>query len=287
MKKGGKKFVGAHVSISGGVENAPVNATAIEAGAFALFTKNQRQWKSPPLTVDSITAFEKALTESGISPEHVLPHDSYLINFGTADPGKREQSLNAFIDETRRVEALGLRYLNFHPGAHLKQIEETECLKLIARGMNTTLSETEHAILVIETTAGQGSTVGYTFEQIAEIIAMVSDQSRVGVCIDTCHIFTAGYDIRTRETYESTMQKFEEIIGFSFLRGVHLNDSKKDFATRVDRHECIGKGFLGSAPFQFLINDDRFDDIPLVLETPDKELWAEEIRLLHSFEEDR
>lgn len=284
MDKGGKKFVGAHVSISGGVENAPVNAAAIQAGAFALFTKNQRQWKAPPLTVDSINAFEKALTESGISPEHVLPHDSYLINFGTADPAKREQSLNAFIDETRRVEALRLRYLNFHPGAHLKQIEEKECLKLIAQGMNTTLSETDNAILVIETTAGQGSTVGYTFEQIAKIIAMVTDQSRVGVCIDTCHIFTAGYDIRTRETYESTMQQFEKIIGFSFLRGVHLNDSKKDFTTRVDRHECIGKGFLGTAPFQFLMNDDRFDGIPLVLETPDKDLWAEEIRLLHSFE---
>ncbi len=276
------KYVGAHVSISGGVENAPLNAAAIGAKAFAMFTKNQRQWKSAPLTEESIQAFRENCRTHGFSPKQILPHDGYLINMGNPDPEKRKQSLEAFTDEMTRCQQLGLDRLNFHPGSHLKLISEDDCLKLIAECVNTALSETKGVTAVIENTAGQGSNLGYRFEHLARIIELIDDKSRVGVCIDTCHTFAAGYDIKTPEGYEATMNEFDRIIGFRYLRGVHLNDSKSKLAGRLDRHHSIGAGELGIEPFRLLMNDPRFDDIPLVLETIDETLWPQEIQLLYS-----
>ena len=277
------KYIGAHVSIAGGVENAPLKAAAIGAKAFAMFTKNQRQWASPPLTQESIKAFKANCKAHGFSAEHILPHDGYLINLGNPDPAKRAQSLKAFTDEMSRCMQLGLDRLNFHPGSHLREIPEDDCLKLIAESVNAALSETEGVTAVIENTAGQGSNLGYSFEQIARIMELIEDQSRVGVCIDTCHSFAAGYDLKSEDGYEQTMNAFERIIGFRFLRGVHLNDSKSVLGGHLDRHNSIGKGELGLEPFRRLMNDRRFDNIPMVLETIDETLWPEEIKLLYSF----
>lgn len=276
------KYIGAHVSISGGVENAPLNAKAIGAKAFAMFTKNQRQWKSAPLSADSIAAFKKNCADCGFLPEHILPHDGYLINMGNPEADKRKQSLEAFIDEMTRCMQLGLDRLNFHPGSSLKQITDEECLSLIADCVNTALDETEGVTAVIENTAGQGSNLGWKFEHLAYIIERIKDQSRIGVCIDTCHSFAAGYDLKTPEGYEKTMAEFDRIIGFQYLRGVHLNDSKSKLAGHLDRHNSIGAGELGTETFEMLMNDPRFDNIPMVLETIDETLWPQEIRELYA-----
>lgn len=278
------KFVGAHVSASGGVFNAPLNAMAIGAKAFALFTKNQKQWAAKPLDDETIALFKDNLAKSGILPKHVLPHDSYLINLGHPEEDKRQKSLEAFIDETRRCAQLGLDRLNFHPGSHLKQISEEECIDRIASSMNETLSVTNGVTLVIENTAGQGSNMGWRFEHLSAIIERIEDKSRVGVCIDTCHMFTAGYDIRTRAAYDATWKEFDTIVGFKYLKGMHINDSKPDLGSHVDRHDSIGKGKIGVEPFGFIMNDPRMDDIPLVLETIDETIWAQEIALLYSLQ---
>ena len=279
------KFVGAHVSASGGVFNAPLNAMKIGAQAFALFTKNQRQWKAKPLDSETIDTFRKNLQQSGIAPKHVLPHDSYLINLGHPEQEKWQKSLDAFIDEVQRCELLGLDRLNFHPGSHLKKIDEDVCLAKIAEAMNRTLDVTKGVTLVLENTAGQGSNLGWKFEQLAAIIDAVEDKSRVGVCIDTCHMFTAGYDIRTKEAYDVSMAQFGNIVGFGYIKGMHLNDSKPELGSHVDRHESIGKGKIGLDAFRYIMNDERFDDIPLVLETIDESIWAQEIELLYSLQE--
>ncbi|MCF7858300.1 MAG: deoxyribonuclease IV [Candidatus Cloacimonetes bacterium] len=276
------KYIGAHVSTSGGVENAPLNAKEIGATAFALFTKNQRQWFSKPLTEDNISKFKDNCETGGYSPDHILPHDSYLINLGNPDAEKLLKSKKAFLDELQRCEQLGLKYLNFHPGSHLGQNSEDECLETIADSINWALSQTEFATAVIENTAGQGNNVGYKFEHLAKIIGNVKDKSRIGVCIDTCHAYTSGYDIRTEETFLNTFQQFEKLVGFQYLKGMHINDSKKELATRVDRHDSLGEGFIGLDAFKFIMNDDRFDGIPLILETPNSEIWADEIKLLYS-----
>lgn len=278
------KYVGAHVSASGGVFNAPLNAMAIGAKAFALFTKNQKQWAAKPLDDETIGLFKDNLAKSGILPKHVLPHDSYLINLGHPEEDKRQKSLEAFIDETRRCMQLGLDRLNFHPGSHLKQISEEECIDRIAMSMNETLSVTNGVTLVIENTAGQGSNLGWKFEHLSAIIERIEDKSRVGVCIDTCHMFTAGYDIRTRAAYDATWEEFDRIVGFKYLKGMHINDSKPDLGSHVDRHDSLGKGKIGVEPFGFIMNDSRMDDIPLVLETIDETIWAQEIALLYSLQ---
>ncbi len=278
------KHIGAHVSASGGVENAPLNAKEIGANAFALFTKNQRQWNSPPLTSKSIAAFKENCGKLGFLPEMILPHDSYLINLGHPEEEPLLKSREAFLDEMQRCEQLGLKLLNFHPGSHLQKTEVSKCLTTIAESINYVLDRTSGVTAVIENTAGQGSNLGYVFEQVAEIISQVEDKSRVGVCIDTCHTFTAGYDLRVRDEYERTWNKFGDVIGFGYLRGIHLNDSKKELGSRVDRHDNVGKGLIGIELFKMIMRDDRFNQIPIILETPDESLWAEEIRLLRTFE---
>ena len=278
------KRVGAHVSAGGGVENAPLNAKAIGAKAFALFTKNQRQWKAKPLTNDSIEKFRKNCEANGYLPEHVLPHDSYLINLGHPEKEGLEKSRDAFLDEMQRCEQLGLKLLNFHPGSHLKKIEEDACLKRIAESINIALDKTKGVSAIIENTAGQGTNMGFMFEHLATIIDNVEDKDRVGVCLDTCHTFTAGYDLRTKKAFKATMDEFEKLVGFKYLSAMHLNDSKPDLGARVDRHQSIGKGKLGVDPFRFIMNDKRFDEIPMVLETIDDTIWAEEIKLLYSLE---
>jgi deoxyribonuclease IV len=276
------KYVGAHVSASGGVENAPVNAHEIGAKAFALFTKNQRQWFASPLTESNIRLFKENCARYGYDPAYILPHDSYLINLGNPAKEPLDQSRKAFFDEMKRCELLGLKLLNFHPGGHLKQISEEDCIKLIAESVNMSLSKTSGVTAVIENTAGQGSWVGYKFEHLRQIIDQVDDKARVGVCLDTCHTFTAGYDLKTEKGYEATMKEFDKVVGIRYLKGVHLNDSKKELGTRVDRHDSLGKGFLGEDLFKRIMNDSRFDDMPLILETPDETLWATEIKWLYS-----
>jgi deoxyribonuclease-4 len=276
------KYIGAHVSASGGVENAPVNAHEIGAKAFALFTKNQKQWFSKALTEENINGFRESCNKYGYTSEHIMPHDSYLINLGNPDPENLKKSRNSFLDEMRRCEQLGITLLNFHPGSHLKQISEEECLDKNAESINITLEKTSGVIAVIENTAGQGSNVGYKFEHLAHIIEKVEDKSRIGVCLDTCHTFTAGYEIKSEEGYKKTFEEFDRIVGFKYLKGIHLNDSKKELASRVDRHDSIGKGLLGEEVFKRIMNDPRFDNIPIILETPDDSLWAEEIKWLYS-----
>jgi deoxyribonuclease IV len=276
------KYIGAHVSASGGVENAPLNAHKIGAKAFAIFTKNQKQWKAAPLTEKSILSFKENCKKYGYLPEQIMPHDGYLINPGSPDPEMLEKSREALLDEMQRCEQLGLTMLNFHPGAHLNKITEEECIKNIAESVNFVLQNTKGVTAVIENTAGQGSWLGYRFEHIRAIIELVDDKSRVGVCLDTCHTYAAGYDIKSEEGYEKTFRDFDSIIGMNYLRGFHLNDARKGLASRVDRHESIGKGDLGQEVFIRIMNDPRFDNMPIILETPDEEIWAEEIRWLYS-----
>ena len=281
------KNIGAHVSASGGVQNAPLNAMNIGANAFALFTKNQRQWRAKPLENETIEAFRQNLEYAGILPKHVLPHDSYLINLGHPDLEKRQKSYEAFLDEVKRCEQLGLELLNFHPGSHLNESSEEECMDIIAGNLNRVLDSTRNVTLVIENTAGQGTNLGYRWEHLAYIIERVEDKARIGVCLDTCHLFSAGYDIRTPEAYAKTMEEFDSIVGFGYLRGMHINDAKPQLGSRVDRHHSLGKGTIGLEAFKCIMQDARMDDIPLVLETIDESIWADEIALLRSMEKNQ
>ncbi len=275
------KYVGAHVSTKGGVENAPFNAHEIGANALALFTKNQRQWTAKPLSDENIELFKTNCQKYGIELDQILAHDSYLINLGHPESQGLEKSRKAFVDEMQRCEQLGIKMLNFHPGSHLKKISEEKCLKIISDSINISLDMTKGVTAVIENTAGQGTNMGFTFEQIAAIIDNIKDKTRIGVCIDTCHAFSAGYDLKNN--FDKTWQEFDKIIEFKYLKGMHLNDSKKAFASRVDRHESIGKGTLGIEVFRQIMLDSRFDNIPLILETPNSDIWAQEIALLKGF----
>jgi deoxyribonuclease IV len=276
------KYVGAHVSAGGGVENAPLNAHLIGAKTFAFFTKNQRQWAAKPLNTNSIDLFKKNCDELGFRRDLILPHDSYLINLGHPDAIELEKSRFSFNDEMYRCQQLGLSLLNFHPGSHLGRFSISECLTTIAESINIALEKTSGVTAVIENTAGQGSNVGYAFEQIAEIINQVEDKTRVGVCIDTCHAFAAGYDHTTLSGFNKMIEEFDATVGLKYIKGWHINDSKRELNSHVDRHDNLGKGVLGMEMFESLINDPRFDNMPLILETPDDSIWAEEIKLLYS-----
>ncbi len=279
------KYIGAHVSASGGVYKAVANAVAIGANAFALFTKNQMRWTDTPLAEKDIEKFKEECNKHGFSPYQILPHDSYLINLGSPKADGLQKSREAFLDEMNRCEQLGLVYLNFHPGSTLKEVSVDECLKTIAESINIALDKTNGVTAVIENTAGQGSNLGYEFEHLAAIIDKVEDKSRVGVCIDTAHSFAAGYDISTEDGFKDVFERFNEVVGFNYLKGMHINDSKKGLGSHVDRHESIGKGVIGITPFKMIMQDDRFNGIPLVLETPYTAIWAEEIAMLRSFTE--
>lgn len=276
------KYIGAHVSTGSGVSQAPVNADSIGAKAFALFTRNPSRWASKPISDKEAGLFKERCAALGYSPAHILPHDSYLINLGSPDKDKLAQSREAFLDEFHRCSQLGLTMLNFHPGSHLNLVDVDTCISTIAESINMTLDATEGVKAVIESTAGQGSNLGYTFEQIKAIIDLVEDKTRVGVCVDTCHTFAAGYDFSTAEGYEATWQEFDRVIGLKYLCAMHINDTKKGLSSRVDRHAPLGQGELGAAFFTMLVNDPRMDDIPLILETPDESLWAQEIAWLYS-----
>ena len=289
------KYIGAHVSASGGVYNAPLNAKEINAKAFALFTKNQKRWEAKPLDTKTIDKFKKALDDTGILAKYVLPHDSYLINLGHPEEEKLIKSRDAFIDELDRCDQLGLDKLNFHPGSHLQKIakknpnydeliyeSEIVCLDVIAESINLALDKTKNVKAVIENTAGQGSNLGYKFEHLAHIIDKIEDKSRIGVCIDTCHMFTSGYDIRTKDEYDKTWAKFDKLVGRKYLMGMHVNDSKPALGSRVDRHHSLGEGEIGLNAFSYIMNDAGMDDIPLILETIDESIWKEEIALLYS-----
>lgn len=276
------KHIGPHVSASGGVSNAPLNAHSVGANAFALFTKNQRQWFSSPLKSDEIERFKAVCSEHSFSPEYILPHSSYLINLGSPDPDALEKSRNSFFEEMSRCEQLGLTMLNFHPGSHLNKITPEECINRVSKSINMALERSEGVTAVIENTAGQGSNMGFEFGQIRAMIDGVNDKSRVGVCIDTCHTYTSGYDLVNH--YDDVWREFEEVIGLNYLKGLHLNDSKKELGSRVDRHDSIGKGLMGIDFFKRIMKDSRFDNIPIILETPDELAWAAEIELLRSFE---
>lgn len=276
------KYIGAHVSVTGGVASAPINANEIGAKAFALFTGNPSRWTTKAISEEEVNLFKQRCAEFGYNPDVILPHDNFLINLGSPDSKKLAMSRKSFLDEMRRCEQLGLKLLNFHPGSHLREISEEECLSTIAESINMTLDATSGVTAVIETTAGQGSNLGHDFNQVAYIIDKVEDKSRVGVCVDTCHTYSAGYDLRSPEGYEKTWKEFDEIIGLSYLRGMHLNDDKRECGSHIDRHESIGKGTLGEEFFIRLVNDPRFDNIPLILETPDESIWAQEIAWLYS-----
>lgn len=278
------KYVGAHVSTESSVAEAPLRAAAIGAKAFALFTRNPSRWKSPAIKPEIAALFRQRCAELGYAPEVILPHDSFLINLGAPDPEKLEKSRTAFADEIGRCAQLGLTMLNFHPGSHLNEMPEEECLDLIAESINIALDNSEGVKAVIENTAGQGSNLGFTFGQIARIIDGVRDKSRVGVCIDTCHTYAAGYDLGTDAGYELCWEEFDRVIGYRYLSAMHINDSKKGLGSRIDRHESIGLGTLGIPFFSRMMNDPRLDGIPLILETPDDTIWKQEIETLYSLE---
>ncbi|GKH61313.1 putative endonuclease 4 [Campylobacter ureolyticus] len=274
------KRIGAHVSAAGGVENAPLNALTIGADAFALFVKNQRQWSAKALETESINKFDENLKLANIKKEHILPHNSYLINLGHPDAEKRKKSINAFIDEIQRANLLGLKMINFHPGSHLREISENECLENISNSINFIIANTSDVKLVIENTAGQGSNLGYKLEHLAYLIDQTQNKQRIGVCIDTCHFFAGGYDLRSKESYKKTMSEFDKLVGYKYLSGMHLNDSKNSLGVKKDRHESIGKGTIGFEAFENIMRDENIDEIPLILETINPEIWADEIKLL-------
>lgn len=271
-----KILLGAHMSIAGGVDKAVERAAKIGCTTFQLFTKNSNQWKATPLNEQTVQNYKRLLKLTKIKP--VVAHDSYLINLCAKDKSVLKKSREAFIDELKRCEILEVDYLNFHPGSHMGLGEE-DGIKLIAESINIAHEKTKGFKVksMIETTAGQGTSIGYRFEQIRKIIDLVEDKRRLVVCVDTCHIFAAGYDIRTEQSYFNTFEEFDKIVGLKFLKAFHLNDSKKDLGERVDRHEHIGKGKIGLNGFRFIMNDERFMNIPKILETPKGEDMREDV----------
>lgn len=277
-----KKYIGAHVSAQGGVDKTPAEAHRIGAKAFALFTGSSNRWQSKSPTPAVVKSFTEQCAEFGYTPDVILPHDNFLINLGSPDGEKLEKSRKSFLQEMQRCELLGLKMLNFHPGSHLNVLSEEECLDRIAESLNMILGQTEGVTAVIENTAGQGSNLGFDFAHLARIIAGIDDKSRVGVCIDTCHAYSAGYDLATEEGYRRTWQEFDDVVGAGYLRGIHLNDDLRALGSRIDRHASLRCGTIGEEFFHRFVNDPRFDNIPIILETPDPDLWPEEIAWLYS-----
>ena len=279
------KLVGAHVSAAGGVHNAVSEAVAIGANAFALFLRSQRTWHSKPLSADVAEKFKAACEEHRFPPHAILPHGSYLMNLGSPDEGTLMKSRQALIDEMKRCEMLGLTKYNFHPGSTCGKIPVDECIGRIVESINSALDQTSGVTAVVENMSCQGNTIGGRFQELHAIVSGIKDKSRIGVCLDTCHAFAAGYDLRSKESFQAVLEEFEKVVGFEYLQGVHLNDSKGDLGCHLDRHENIGMGKLGKDAFRWLMNDPRFNGIPLILETPGGVGYDKEIRLLRSLEE--
>ena len=273
-------FIGPHVSIGGGVANAPRNAKALGATGFGMFVKNQRQWTAAPYAQADVDAFRRQLKADGYTSAQVMPHAGYLINLANPDEAAHAKSMASLLDELRRCMALGLDKLNFHPGSHLRLLTPQAACSRVAQSVNSALAETEGVTLVIENTAGSGGNLGAPFEELKAIIDGVDDKARVGVCLDTMHTFAAGFDIRTRDGFLTTIDQSDRTVGLGYLRGLHLNDSKVALNSHVDRHESLGAGLLGIDVFKCIMRDARFENMPLVLETPNEELWAREIEQL-------
>ncbi|KAF4965905.1 hypothetical protein FSARC_6341 [Fusarium sarcochroum] len=284
--------IGAHVSAAGGVQNSVTNAVHIGANAFALFLKSQRKWTNPPLDPEAKNQFISLCKDHSYSAgEHALPHGSYLVNLAQADQEKANQAYTSFVDDLTRCEQLGIRLYNFHPG-NTGGDARAAAIGRIAAQLNKSHKATKTVITVLENMAGSGNVVGSTWEDLRDIIDLVEDKERVGVCIDTCHAFAAGYDLRTPEAFKKTIDSFNDIVGHKYLKAFHLNDSKAPFNSNRDLHANIGTGFLGLRAFHSIMNHAPFAGMPMVLETPidrpgadgksaeDKKVWADEIKLL-------
>lgn len=299
---GHKLFIGAHVSAAGGVPNAVQNAIHIGANAFALFLKSQRKWANPPLDeTHSINFHEHCNKHDFDQNKHVVPHGSYLVNLAHSDPDRTKQAYDSFLDDLKRCEKLGIALYNFHPGNSVGG-DRDAAIAHLASNLNRAHKETSKVITLLENMAAGGNVIGSTFEDLRDVIELVEDKSRVGVCLDTCHAFAGGYDLRTPETVQKTMSDFDETVGMKYLRALHLNDSKAPFSSHRDLHANIGTGFLGLRAFHAIMNDERVIGLPMVLETPigvrdengnlqkdakgkemeDKGIWAKEIKLLES-----
>lgn len=281
-------ILGAHVSISGGIYKAPERGKEIGCDSIQIFTKNQRQWTAPPLSIKDAIQFKEEMKKNSI--QIAIGHSSYLINIGSPKKETREKSITSLVIELKRSEKLELAALVFHPGSHLGA-GEAEGLKLIAESLNVVLSRVKlrHTMVLLEITAGQGTNLGYKFEHLADIMDLIEVQKdRVGICFDTCHAFSAGYDLRTYEAYNETMDHFNEIIGLDKLKAFHLNDSKFELGAKKDRHENIGEGYIGVEGFRAIVNDTRFNRLPMVLETPGgEEGYKKDLKLLRSLVEQK
>lgn len=271
------KYLGVHIDAGENLAEVPVLASSLGASAFSFCPIDARKWSVPAYSPELIDEFQTACQQAGYTSDSILPHASLLLNLCSPDARKLKLSRISLVDQMSRCASLGLKMINFHPGATMKEMNEEGALALTAQSINYALEKTEDVIAVIENTAGQGSNIGYTFEQIAGIIDQVEDKTRVGVCIDTCHASAAGYDMATAESYEAVWQKFDDVIGREYLRGMHINDAMRPTGSRIDRHAPIGKGTLGSDFFAMLMADKRLDGIPMILETPDPSLWHIEI----------
>ncbi len=274
------KYIGAHVASLPLVSDAPEEARRLGATAFAFNLIDPQKWNYPPYEESDVELFRKLCADYGFTSAQILPHSAFTVNLCSPEARKLSLSRRTFVDEMKRCSQLGLGMLNFHPGAHLNKIEEDESLRLVAESINYALERTEGVTAVIENTAGQGSNIGFSFRQLARIIEGVNDKSRVGVCIDSCHASAAGYELSSADSYDATWGEFSSTIGFEFLRGMHINDAMRATGSRIDRHASIGKGTIGIDFFRRLMQDPRFDGIPMILETPDPTLWPEEIHLL-------
>ena len=278
-------FIGPHVSISGGVFNAPLRAKALGATGFGMFVKNQRQWVAKPYADAEIEEFKLNMASCGYKPEQVLPHAGYLINMANPDDAAHAKSMQALMDEVGRCEQLGLTMLNIHPGSYLRVITPEEGCARIAMSVNRALAQSRSVKIVLENTAGTGANLGSRFEELRAMIDGIDDKSRVGVCLDTMHSFGAGFDIRRRDGFLAFMEHFDNVVGMEYLCGMHLNDSMVELNAHRDRHQSLGKGFLGIEVFKTIMRDERLKDIPLVLETPDEDIWQEEVAMLKEFAE--
>ncbi|KAI5190325.1 hypothetical protein NECID01_0917 [Nematocida sp. AWRm77] len=272
-------YVGAHLSMQGGVHTVFERMDAVGGRAVGMFLKNQKTYNAKPLEEKDIKEFQRL---SGEKHACILPHASYLINLAQPDPEKAEKSYLLFLDELKRCDALNISLCNFHPGSNVGKLPVEKACKLISDNINKALKETQKVVAVIENMAGQGNVMGSTFKEIRMIIDGVEDKSRVGVCLDTCHLFGAGYDIRTKESFASVVKEFDDVVGLKYLKGMHLNDSKMPLGSKRDRHESIGKGLIGLEAFSFIMNSSIFSNIPLILETPNPEKYKEEIHLLYT-----